>query len=56
MWILKLEMSFQNLHGNCSLHVALLSTHSNKTDGGFFILDSYLDAKKLDFIFVILDA
>lgn len=49
-------MSFQNLHGNSSLHIALLSACSNKTDRGFFMLDSYLGAKKLDFIFVILGA
>lgn len=53
MWILKLEMSFQNLHGSCSITV---NTHSNRTDGGFFMPDSYLDAEKLDFIFVILRA
>lgn len=51
MWILKLEMSFQNLHGNCSITVR---TYSNGTDGSFFMPDSYLDAKKLDFIVVIL--
>lgn len=46
-------MSFQNLHGGCSITV---NTHSNRTDGGFFIPGSYLDAKKLDFIFVVVGA